>query len=103
MKKKKLNFKKILATASAFAFVAGVSTNAMGADGGNFSRPAVVGAGNATLDVDTNLVVKSGSFGNIKNFDIKAAKKLTFQTADNITTIAGTTWKFGDGSSTVEF
>jgi len=30
MKKKKLNFKKILVTASAFAFVAGVSTNALG-------------------------------------------------------------------------
>jgi len=49
---KKSNFKKILATASAFAFVAGVSTNALGADGDKFSRPATNNAtfGKGTTD-----------------------------------------------------
>ncbi|MDC0864807.1 autotransporter domain-containing protein [Rickettsiaceae bacterium] len=58
---KKSNFKKILATASAFAFVAGVSTNAMGADGDSFSRPA---ADNAIFGGDAGPGFHNGPKGN---------------------------------------
>jgi hypothetical protein len=62
----------------------------------------VTKAGNATLNAQTSLVVKNTSFAGIKNFQIGAAKSLTFDVGQNaITTIADSTYTFDSGDSTL--